>query len=121
MPVDRHTVLLHRADRGTDARKLGHPLLADLKRVGKRHKGSVEQAGFTVLKAPDSPSVLVEAAFVSNPEEEARLDSPECQNRLADALMRGIQNYCERKLAAGHEPCDLVTQWLRRRPVAIDG
>ncbi|MEO8856321.1 MAG: N-acetylmuramoyl-L-alanine amidase, partial [Burkholderiaceae bacterium] len=79
-----------------DSLKLGDALLGEIKRVGKLHKGSVEQAGFAVLKAPDIPSVLVEAAFISNPEEEARLNSPEYQNRLADALMRGIQRYFER-------------------------
>ena len=61
--------------------------------MGKLHKPSVEQAGFAVLKAPDIPSVLVETAFISNPDEERRLRSSAYQNQLADALMRGIKRY----------------------------
>ena len=61
--------------------------------VGKLHKPRVEQAGFAVLKAPDIPSVLVETAFISNPDEEAKLRSSAYQNQLADALMRGITRY----------------------------
>ncbi len=76
-----------------DSLKLGNKLLGEIKRVGKLHKGSVEQAGFAVLKAPDIPSVLVEAAFISNPSEEAKLNSEAFLNQLADALMRGIQGY----------------------------
>ncbi|WP_293660377.1 N-acetylmuramoyl-L-alanine amidase [Rhodoferax sp. OV413] len=76
-----------------DSLKLGGNLLGEIKRVGKLHKPRVEQASFAVLKAPDIPSVLVEAAFISNPVEEARLNSDDYQNKLADALMRGIQAY----------------------------
>jgi N-acetylmuramoyl-L-alanine amidase len=64
--------------------------------VGRLHKGQVEQAGFAVLKAPDIPSVLVETAFISNPEEEEKLRSPAYQEQLADALMRGIERYFSR-------------------------
>ena len=76
-----------------DSLKLGSTLLGEIGRVGKLHKARVEQAGFAVLKAPDIPSVLVEAAFISNPTEEAKLNSDEFLNRLADALMRGIEGY----------------------------
>ncbi len=76
-----------------DSLKLGGAMLGEIARVGKLHKGKVEQAGFAVLKAPDIPSVLVEAAFISNPEEEAKLNSDDYQQRLADALMRGIEGY----------------------------
>jgi N-acetylmuramoyl-L-alanine amidase len=76
-----------------DSLKLGGTLLQEIGRVGKLHKPRVEQAGFAVLKAPDIPSVLVEAAFISNPEEEAKLNSERYQEQLADALMRGIQGY----------------------------
>ena len=76
-----------------DSMKLGAALLGEIGNVGKLHKGSVEQASFAVLKAPDIPSVLVEAAFISNPSEEAKLNSDEFLNKLADALMRGIQGY----------------------------
>jgi len=76
-----------------DSLKLGKNLLGEIGRVGKLHKAKVEQASFAVLKAPDIPSVLVEAAFISNPSEEDKLNNPEYQNQLADALMRGIQTY----------------------------
>lgn len=76
-----------------DSVKLGVTLLGEIGRVGKLHKPRVEQAGFAVLKAPDIPSVLVEAAFISNPKEEAKLNSEEFLTQLADALMGGIQTY----------------------------
>ncbi|MCF8209007.1 MAG: N-acetylmuramoyl-L-alanine amidase [Rhodoferax sp.] len=76
-----------------DSLKLGGTLLSEISRVGKLHKPRVEQASFAVLKAPDIPSVLVEAAFISNPREETKLNNPEYQTLLADALMRGIQAY----------------------------
>ncbi|WP_422087295.1 N-acetylmuramoyl-L-alanine amidase [Variovorax sp.] len=77
-----------------DSLKLGGAMLGEIKNIGARlHKGQVEQAGFAVLKAPDIPSVLVETAFISNPEEEANLRRVEYQESLADALMRGIQRY----------------------------
>ena len=77
-----------------DSLKLGGAMLGEIKGIGARlHKGQVEQAGFAVLKAPDIPSVLVETAFISNPEEEANLRRVDYQESLADALMRGIQRY----------------------------
>ncbi len=79
-----------------DSLKLGNTMLKEIGRVGKLHKGQVEQAGFAVLKAPDIPSVLVEAAFISNPEEETKLNSETYQEQLADALMRGIEAYFAR-------------------------
>ena len=78
-----------------DSMKLGEAMLGQLGKVGKLHKPRVEQAGFAVLKAPDIPSVLVETAFISNPDEERRLNSQDYQNKLADALMRGIERYFE--------------------------
>ncbi len=79
-----------------DSLKLGAAMLGEIGRVGKLHKPKVEQASFAVLKAPDIPSVLVEAAFISNPDEEAKLNSDEYQDQLADALMRGIEGYFAR-------------------------
>ncbi|MBU6225397.1 MAG: N-acetylmuramoyl-L-alanine amidase [Burkholderiales bacterium] len=76
-----------------DSLKLGNEMLGQIRRIGKLHKPQVEQAGFAVLKAPDIPSVLVETAFISNPDEEARLTSESYQNELADALMRSIERY----------------------------
>jgi len=79
-----------------DSLKLGGEMLGQIRRVGKLHKPKVEQAGFAVLKAPDIPSVLVETAFISNPDEETRLVSESYQNELADALMRSIERYFSR-------------------------
>ncbi|MFN7123077.1 MAG: N-acetylmuramoyl-L-alanine amidase [Hydrogenophaga sp.] len=76
-----------------DSLKLGSAMLGHVKRVGKLHKPRVEQANFAVLRAPDIPSVLVETAFISNPDEEARLNDPKYQDDLADALLRGIVAY----------------------------
>ncbi|MDP2094692.1 MAG: N-acetylmuramoyl-L-alanine amidase, partial [Hydrogenophaga sp.] len=76
-----------------DSLKLGNAMLGEVGRVGKLHKPRVEQAGFAVLKAPDIPSVLVETAFISNPEEELRLKSVTYQTELADALVKGIVRY----------------------------
>ena len=76
-----------------DSLKLGSAMLGEIGRVGKLHKARVEQASFAVLKAPDIPSVLVEAAFISNPEEELKLNSEAYLMQLADALMRGIEGY----------------------------
>jgi N-acetylmuramoyl-L-alanine amidase len=76
-----------------DSLKLGSEMLGQIRRIGKLHKPHVEQAGFAVLKAPDIPSVLVETAFISNPDEEARLTSERYQNELADALMKSIERY----------------------------
>ena len=76
-----------------DSLKLGGEVLGQIGKVGKLHKGSVEQAGFAVLKAPDIPSILVESAFISNPEEEARLRDPQYQAQLVHALAVGIQRY----------------------------
>ncbi len=68
-------------------------ILGEMKRLGKTHKSTVQQAGFMVLKSPDIPSVLVETAFISNPAEEKRLRSSSHQEALARALLRGIRNY----------------------------
>jgi len=76
-----------------DSLKLGDAMLGEVGRVARLHKPRVEQAGFAVLKAPDIPSVLVETAFISNPDEEQRLRSPAYQNALADALLKGIVKY----------------------------
>ena len=76
-----------------DSLKLGSAVLGEVGRVGRLHKGSVEQAGFAVLKAPDIPSVLIETAFISNPEEEAKLNSSDYREQLADAILRGIRGY----------------------------
>jgi len=76
-----------------DSLKLGGEVLGQIRKVGYLHKGSVEQAGFAVLKAPDVPSILVETAFISNPEEEKKLRSDEYRDQLVDALTSGIKRY----------------------------
>ncbi len=79
-----------------DSLQVGGAMLGELSRVGRLHKPRVEQAGFAVLKAPDIPSVLVETAFISNPDEEVKLRDSGFQIQLADALMRGIERYFAR-------------------------
>lgn len=79
-----------------DSLKLGGSLLRYISQVGRLHKPRVEQAGFAVLEAPDIPSVLVETAFISNPEEEMRLRDPAYQEQLTEALLKGIVQYFER-------------------------
>jgi len=79
-----------------DSLNLGGALLREIGSVGRLHKPKVEQAGFAVLKAPDIPSVLVETAFISNPDEEAKLSDDTYQNSIADALVKGLQKYFER-------------------------
>lgn len=76
-----------------DSLKLGKAVLAELGDINTLHKAHVEQAGFAVLKAPDIPSILVETAFISNPEEERRLNDDAYQDKMAEAIMRGIRRY----------------------------
>ena len=76
-----------------DSLRLGDTVLREIGGVGKLHKRSVERANFAVLRNPDVPSVLVETAFISNPDEERRLRSQAYQNELADALIGGIRKY----------------------------
>ena len=73
--------------------KLGNAVLREMGGINKLHKGSVEQAAFAVLKAPDIPSILVETAFISNPEEEAKFNDDAHQDRVADAIMNGVKKY----------------------------
>ena len=76
-----------------DSLKLGKAVLTQLGDVNSLHKSSVEQAGFAVLKAPDVPSILVETAFISNPDEEKRLKDAAYQDRIAGAILGGIKRY----------------------------
>lgn len=76
-----------------DSLKLGGSVLRELERVNRLHKPRVEQAGFAVLKAPDIPSILVETAFISNPEEEARLRDNDYQEQMARAMLAGMRRY----------------------------
>jgi N-acetylmuramoyl-L-alanine amidase len=76
-----------------DSLKLGKAVLSELGDVNALHKASVEQAGFAVLKAPDVPSILVETAFISNPDEEKRLKDSAYQDKMANAILGGIKRY----------------------------
>ncbi|MCZ8235858.1 MAG: N-acetylmuramoyl-L-alanine amidase [Inhella sp.] len=80
-----------------DSLQLGSQVLGQLGRVGRLHKPRVEQAGFAVLKAPDIPSILVETAFISNPEEEKKLRDPSYQAQLVDALAKGLMRHLNRR------------------------
>jgi len=76
-----------------DSLRYGSFVLDEIGDINKLHKGSVEQAGFAVLKAPDIPSILVETAFISNPEEETKLKNDAYRDKMADAILRGIKRY----------------------------
>jgi N-acetylmuramoyl-L-alanine amidase len=76
-----------------DSLKLGKAVLSELGGVNDLHKGRVEQAGFAVLKAPDIPSILVETAFISNPQEEQKLNNEAYQEKIAQAIFNGIKLY----------------------------
>ena len=76
-----------------DSLKLGRAVLKEIGGVNTLHKGEVEQAGFAALKAPDIPSILIETAFISNPEEEKRLNDPGYQDKLVDAIVDGVKDY----------------------------
>ena len=73
--------------------RLGNAVLGELGHVNTLHKAQVEQASFAVLKSPDVPSILVETAFISNPDEEKRLNDDAYQDQLARAILGGIKRY----------------------------
>ena len=77
----------------SDSLKLGKAVLNEIGGINRLHKASVEQAGFAVLKAPDIPSILIETAFISNPEEEKRLNDDVYQDKMAEAIIAGIRKY----------------------------
>ena len=81
--------------------EVANTVLAGLKRVGNVHKKHVESAAFVVLKSPDIPSILVETAFVSNPDEERKLNTPSHQDKIARAILSGISNYFQRNPLPG--------------------
>jgi N-acetylmuramoyl-L-alanine amidase len=76
-----------------DSLRLARMVLEEIGSVNNLHKPYVEQAGFAVLKAPDIPSILVETAFISNPEEEKRLNDGDYQEKLAAAVVAGVRRY----------------------------
>ncbi len=84
---------LSRKDRDIQSQKLGKNILAQLKKIGHLHKKKPQKAGFVVLKTPAIPSVLVETAFISNPQEERRLNNSKEQDKIANAIYQGILSY----------------------------
>jgi N-acetylmuramoyl-L-alanine amidase len=76
-----------------DSLRVGRSVLDGIGVVNSLHKGSVEQAGFAVLKAPDIPSILVETAFISNPDEELNLKSDRYQKQMAESIFNGVKRY----------------------------
>jgi len=79
-----------------DSLRLGYAVLQEIGGINTLHKAQVEQAGFAVLKAPDIPSILIETAFISNPEEEQRLNDPGYQDKLVSAIMNGVKSYFDK-------------------------
>lgn len=93
-PVLARTLLdLSQTAQITDSLKVGRDVLEELGTHNALHKSVVEQAGFAVLKAPDIPSILVETAFISNPDEELKLRNPGQQQRFAESIADGIKGY----------------------------
>ena len=96
-PVLARTLLdLSQAAQINDSLKAGRHVLQELAEVNALHKREVEQAGFAVLKAPDVPSILIETAFISNPDEELKLRDPRHQARYAESIADGIKRYFSR-------------------------
>jgi N-acetylmuramoyl-L-alanine amidase len=79
-----------------ESKRLATAVLGELRGIGDLHKPGVEQAAFAVLRAPDIPSILVETAFISNPDEERKLRNPRYQLQIADAIFAGIRNHFRR-------------------------
>jgi N-acetylmuramoyl-L-alanine amidase len=92
---------------------VGSKVIAELARIGKVHRRTVQQAGFLVLKSPDMPSILVETAYISNPNEEKKLRDRKHQGRLADAILSGVRTY----FYNNPPPDTRIAMELRRVPV----
>ncbi|MGB7815170.1 MAG: N-acetylmuramoyl-L-alanine amidase [Methylotenera sp.] len=93
-PVLAKTLLdLSQAATINDSLKLGKAVLSNIGEINNLHKPRVEQAGFAVLKSPDIPSILVETAFISNPDEERKLNDDAYQDKLANSILNGIKKY----------------------------
>ena len=80
----------------SDSLKLGKAVLTEIGTINRLHKNNVEQAGFAVLKAPDIPSILIETAFISNPEEEKKLNNPQYQDKMAESIASGVRKYFQK-------------------------
>jgi N-acetylmuramoyl-L-alanine amidase len=84
-----------RQDRETQSQKLASQVLEELSKIGPVHKKTPQKANFVVLKAPTIPSILVETAFISNPTQEKRLGNSKEQQKIADAIYKGVIDYFE--------------------------
>ncbi len=91
---------------------VGAEVIAQLARLGKVHRNTVQQAGFLVLKSPDVPSILIETAYISNPREEKKLRSRSHQRKLANAILAGIRTY----FYENPPPNTLLAMNLKRSP-----
>ena len=94
---------------------LGDDILGELTRVGHVHRRRVQQAGFAVLKSPDIASVLVETAFISNPDEEKKLRTPAFQRSLAQGILAGVKRFAVRQ-ASSAPPPKPITAEPKERP-----
>ncbi len=93
-PVVKKTLLdMSQTAQINDSLRVGRSVLDGIGAINALHKGSVEQAGFAVLKAPDIPSILVETAFISNPEEEMKLSNDRYQQKFAESIFVGVKRY----------------------------
>jgi len=99
--------------------RLGNSVLARLGSVNTLHKANVEQASFAVLRAPDVPSILVETAFISNPQEEKRLNDEAYQDKLARAILEGIREYIAKHPPRPHGPLTAAPSPLALRLSAL--
>ena len=101
--VARTMLDMSQAAQINDSLRVGRSVLDGIGAINSLHKGAVEQAGFAVLKAPDIPSILVETAFISNPEEELKLRDERYQRSFAASMRSGIKQYFAQNppLAAG--------------------
>ena len=92
-------------------------VLESLKQIGKTHKKRVQAAGFAVLKSPDIPSILVETAYISNPNEEKKLIDAAHQAKLARALFEGLKNYFQEYAPTG----TLLASQAKRKHIIVRG
>ncbi|MCK7546880.1 N-acetylmuramoyl-L-alanine amidase [Marinobacter koreensis] len=95
---------------------VGGSVLSNLDDVAKLHKSRVEQAAFVVLKSPDIPSILVESGFISNPREEKNLSTEWYRNRIANAVVSGIDEYFRKT-----PPPGTLLAWKKKHGDVSDG
>jgi N-acetylmuramoyl-L-alanine amidase len=91
---------------------VGNKVASEMGKIAKMHRKTVQQAGFLVLKSPDLPSILVETAFISNPDEEKKLRDSGYQGRLSNSILAGIRDY----FYTNPPPDTQIAMDLRRQP-----